>query len=55
VNKKTQQYKILDKNGHEMPHYTGEFKPYDDYDRAKRLLDRLNKNGEHTPYTLIEI
>jgi hypothetical protein len=55
VNKKTQQYKILDKNGYEMPHYTGEFKPYDDYDRAKRLLDRLNKNREHTPYTLIEI
>lgn len=45
-------WKILDKNGIEMP---------DDwavtprtYENVKRLLDRLNVNGEHRPYTMVK-
>ena len=45
-------WKILDKDGIEMP---------DDwavtprtYERVKRLLDRLNENGEYRPYTMVE-
>ena len=45
-------YKILDKDGIEIP---------DDwavtprtYDKVKRLLDRLNVNGEYRPYTMVE-
>jgi hypothetical protein len=45
-------WKILDKNGIEMP---------DDwavtprtYERVKRLLDRLNVNGEYRPYTMVQ-
>mgnify|MGYP001231120414 CR=1 FL=1 len=44
-------YKILDCNGDELP---------DDwaitprtYERVKRLLDRLNVNGEYRPYTMV--
>ena len=44
--------KILDKDGIEMP---------DDwavtprtYERVKRLLDRLNVNGEYRPYTMVQ-
>lgn len=43
--------KILDKDGIEMP---------DDwavtprtYEKVKRLLDRLNVNGEYRPYTMV--
>ena len=46
-----QTYTIIDKNGIEMPdHYTGRKRTYDE---AKRLIDRLNKNGEHKPYKMI--
>ena len=45
-------WKILDKDGIEMP---------DDwavtprtYERVKRLLDRLNVNGEYRPYTMVQ-
>lgn len=45
-------WKILDKDGIEMP---------DDwavtprtYDKVKRLLDRLNVNGEYRPYTMVQ-
>lgn len=45
-------WKILDKDGIEMP---------DDwavtprtYEKVKRLLDRLNVNGEYRPYTMVE-
>jgi len=45
-------WKILDKDGIEMP---------DDwvvtprtYERVKRLLDRLNVNGEYRPYTMVK-
>lgn len=51
---KVKYYKILDKNGSEMPHYTGEFKPYTDYQRAKKMLDKFNLTGEYAPYTLVE-
>lgn len=50
---KIRYYKILDKDGVEMP---------DDwcvsprtYEKVKRLLDRLNKSGEYRPYTMVEI
>ena len=46
-------YKILDKNGVEMPdHWSGRRRTYDE---AKKMVDGLNKNGEHSPYTMIEI
>ena len=48
-------YKILDKDGIEMPHYTGDFIPYVNYDMAKKVLNRLNINGEYKPYILISI
>ena len=45
-------WKILDKDGIEMP---------DDwavtprtYEKVKRLLDRLNVNGEYRPYTMVQ-
>ncbi len=45
-------WKILDKDGIEMP---------DDwvvtprtYERVKRLLDRLNVDGEYRPYTMVQ-
>ena len=45
-------WKILDKDGIEMP---------DDwavtprtYEKVKRLLDRLNVNGENRPYTMVQ-
>lgn len=46
-------YKILDKNGYEMPgHWSGRNRTYEE---AKKMVDSLNKNGEHKPYTMIEI
>ena len=45
-------YKIVDKNGYEMPeHYSGRNRTYEE---AKKMVDNLNKNGEHRPYTMIE-
>ena len=45
-------WKILDKDGIDLP---------DDwavtprtYERVKRLLDRLNVNGEYRPYTMVQ-
>jgi hypothetical protein len=46
-------YKILDKDGIEMPvHYSGRYRTYNE---AKKLLDRLNKNGEYKPYTMVKL
>lgn len=46
-------YKILDRNGIEMPdHWTGRRRTYEE---AKKMLDGLNKNGEHRPYTMVEV
>lgn len=46
-------YKILDKNGIEMPnHWSGRRRTYEE---AKKIIDNLNKNGEYSPYTMIEI
>lgn len=43
-------YKIVDKNGNEMPgHYSGRNRTYEE---AKKMVDNLNKNGEHRPYTM---
>lgn len=43
-------YKIVDKNGNEMPgHYSGRNRTYEE---AKKMVDKLNKNGEHRPYTM---
>ena len=43
-------YKIVDKNGCEMPgHYSGRNRTYEE---AKKMVDKLNKNGEHRPYTM---
>ena len=45
-------FKILDKDGIEMPnHYTGRRRTYEE---AKKILNRLNKNGEFKPYTMVE-
>lgn len=44
-------FKILDKNGAEMPdHHSGRRRSYKE---AKALLDRLNKNGEYAPYRMV--
>jgi hypothetical protein len=46
-------YKIVDKDGIEMPdHYSGRKRTYEE---AKKMVDRLNKNGEYKPYGMIEV
>tara|TARA_R110002051_G_C8669321_1_gene490164 strand:- start:862 stop:1083 length:222 start_codon:yes stop_codon:yes gene_type:complete len=46
-------YKIVDKHGIEMPdHYSGRRR---NYREAKKMVDGLNKNGEHKPYKMIEV
>lgn len=46
-------FKILDKDGVEMQdHYSGRRRTYEE---AKNMLDRLNKNGEYRPYTMVEV
>lgn len=46
-------YKILDKMGDEMPeHYSGRERTFDE---AKKMIDRLNKDGEFKPYTMIQV
>ena len=46
-------YKILDKNGVEMPgHWSGRRRAYDE---AKKMVDTLNKNGEYRPYTMVKL
>ena len=46
-------YKILDKDGVELPdHWSGRRRTYDE---AKKMVDNLNKNGEFSTYTMIEI
>lgn len=43
-------YKIFDNRGDEMPrHYSGRLRTYME---AKKIVDRLNKIGEHRPYTM---
>lgn len=43
-------YKIVDKNGIEIPvHYSGRHR---NYEEAKKIIERLNKNGEHKPYKM---
>ena len=43
-------YKIVDKNGYEMPeHYSGRNRTYEE---SKKMVDNLNKNGEYRPYTM---
>lgn len=50
--KKKTLFKILDKNGFEMPkHYSGRNRTEEE---AKKILNRLNKNGEYSPYTMIK-
>lgn len=45
-------HKIVDKNGYEMPeHYSGRNRTYEE---AQKMLNNLNKNGEHRPYKMIE-
>jgi len=45
-------WKILDKDGIEMPDNWA-VTPRT-YERVKRLLDRLNVNGEYRPYTMVQ-
>ena len=46
-------YKIVDKDGIEMPdHYSGRRRTYEE---AKKMVDGLNKNGEHKPYKMVEV
>ena len=46
-------YKILDKDGAEMPdHWSGRRRTYEE---AKKMVDSLNKNGEYRPYTMVEV
>lgn len=46
-------FKIVDKDGIEMPdHYSGRRRTYEE---AKKMVDRLNKNGEYKPYKMIEV
>jgi len=46
-------YKIVDKDGIEMPdHYSGRRR---NYEEAKKMVDRLNKNGEYRPYKMVEV
>lgn len=46
-------YKILDKNGVEMPnHYSGRYRTYEE---ASKMVDSLNKGGEYKPYTMVEV
>lgn len=46
-------YKILDKDGVEMPeHWSGRRRTYDE---AKNMVDTLNKNGEYRPYTMVKL
>lgn len=49
---KSDRYKILDKNGIELP--DGWAITPRTYDNVKRLLDKLNVNGEHKPYTIVK-
>ena len=50
---KSSYYKILDKDGIEMPdHYSGRRRTYDE---VKKMLDRLNVIGEYKPYTMVEV
>ena len=43
-------YSIFDCHGMLLPdHYSGRHRTYEE---AKKLLDRLNKNGENRPYTM---
>lgn len=45
-------WKILDKDGIEMPDdWAGTPRTYE---KVKRLLDRLNVNGKHRPYTMVQ-
>ena len=49
---KTEKYRIVDKDGIEMPdHYSGRRRTYEE---AKKMVDGLNKNGEYRPYKMIE-
>jgi hypothetical protein len=42
------EWMILDKNGDEMPrHHSGRLRTLDE---AKKMVDRLNKDGEYKPY-----
>ena len=46
-------YKIVDKDGIEMPrHYSGRRR---NYEESKKMVDRLNKNGEYKPYKMVEV
>ncbi len=45
-------YKILDRDGIEMPDNWAVTTRT--YERVKKLLDRLNVNGECRPYTMVE-
>lgn len=45
-------YKIVDKNGFELPDKHPDQQRT--YDEAKRIVDRLNENGEHKPYKMIK-
>lgn len=46
-------FKILDKDGVEMPdHWSGRRRTYKE---AKKMVDSLNKNGEYSPYTMVEV
>jgi hypothetical protein len=46
-------YSIFDCHGMLLPdHYSGRHRTYEE---AKKLLDRLNKNGENRPYTMEKV
>jgi|FLOH01.1.fsa_nt_gi hypothetical protein len=46
-------YKIVDKDGIEMPdHYSGRRRTFEE---AKKMVDSLNKNGEYSPYKMVEV
>ena len=53
LNVSSSYFKILDKDGIEMPdHWTGRRR---NYDEATKLLNVLNNNGEYKPYTMVEV
>ncbi len=46
-------YKIVDKDGVEMPdHYSGRRR---NYEEVKKMVDGLNKDGEYRPYKMIQV
>jgi hypothetical protein len=46
-------YKIVDKNGYELPlHYSDRHRTYEE---ASKLIQRLNQHGEYKPYKMIKI